>query len=270
MKNIAIYQAKKLTDKYVIYKYNDDYYKLTYFNYPIKNEGFEDKSSRLKYNRDVNDEKLDSNISRARSKIFELALCNEFDYFITVTLNKQKYDRYNLANFIKDLGQDFRNQRRKYQADIQYLLIPEPHKDGAWHMHGLIKGMPDEELKLFTLQDDIPKELLDMIKNGHVLYNWLNYAEKFGWNVLEAVKTQEAISKYITKYISKALSVDLRARKNKKLYYATRGLKRAEKVKEGYLTSSQLVQIPFSFQNDYVKQKDLSGLEYLKLTNQVL
>ncbi|NMB07290.1 MAG: replication endonuclease, partial [Tissierellia bacterium] len=246
------YQSVLLNDCFSIKKYNDDYYKLIYHKYPIKNGGFELKKPNVEISRNVNDEKLDNNLSRAKSKVFEYAACNNFDYFITLTLDPIRYNRYDLSKFIKDLGQYIRDLRKKTGADIQYLLIPEPHKDGAWHMHGLVKGFPDQELELFTLQDKLPYRVLELIKNGRQIYNWTSYAEKFGWCTVERVKSRNAVSKYITKYISKALTVDFKREKEKKLYYVTRGLKTAEKVKEGHLSSDQLDKITFNYENDYV------------------
>ena len=244
--------SKLITNYYSIKKYNDNLYKFTFHKYPIRNSGFE-KINNIEMNRsrDVNDEKLDNHISRAKNKIFEYAACNEFDYFITLTLNEKKYDRYDLSKYIKDLGQMIRDYRKKTGANIQYLLIPEPHKNGAWHMHGLIKGIP---------QEDLTKN-----KNGYL--DWSPYSKKFGYCSIDPVRSQEAISKYITKYISKALQADLKREKEKKLYYVTRGLKTAIKVKEGTI-NGQLT-VPYEYENDYVKTKMLNGLEYLRLNNQL-
>ena len=67
-------------------------------------------------------------------------MCNDFDYFITLTLNPINIDTFDLDNFIRTFGQFIRDQRKKYSwGDIQYLLVPEKHKSGSWHMHGLIK-----------------------------------------------------------------------------------------------------------------------------------
>lgn len=260
--------SKLISNYYSIKKYNDDLYKFTFHKYPIRNTGFE-KANNIEINRsrDVNDEKLDNHISRAKNKVFEYAACNEFDYFITLTLNKKKYDRYNLGKFIKDLGQMIRNYRRDFKVDIQYLLIPELHQDGAWHMHGLLKGLPIEHLELFTLEDNIPYKIKKMIKDGRKIYNWCKYADKFGWCTLEQVINQEAVTKYITKYIRKSLNSDLKREKEKKLYYVSRGLKSAVKVKEGTI-NGQLT-VPYEYENDYVKTKMLNGLEYLRLQNQL-
>lgn len=244
--------SKLITNYYSIKKYNDNLYKFTFHKFPIKNSGFEVLNNiKREYSRDVNDEKLDNHISRAKNKIFEYAVANEFDYFLTLTLDKDKYNRYDLGKYIKDLGQMIRDYRKKTGANIQYLLIPEPHKNGAWHMHGLIKGIP---------QEDLTKN-----KNGYL--DWSPYSKKFGYCSIDPVRSQEAISKYITKYISKALQADLKREKEKKLYYVTRGLKTAIKVKEGTLNGE--LNAPFDYENDYIKTKMLNGLEYLRLDNQL-
>lgn len=251
VRKINLYHSEYLINQYSIKKYNENTYKMIYFKFPLKNPGFESDRKRLIPSRDINDEKLENNVSRAKNKIYEYALCNEFDYFITLTLDPEKYNRHDLKKYIKDLGQFIRDQRKKYSADIQYILIPEPHKDGAWHMHGLIKGINRNQL----------------IKNKNGYLDWQDYSRKFGYCSIDYVKCQEAISKYITKYVSKALDVDLKREKEKKLYYCSRGLKKALNVEKGTLESSKLSRIPFSYENEYMKILDLDGLQYLRLQN---
>lgn len=226
---------------------------MTLLKYPIRRPGFEFEERRS-YSRDINQDKLSNNLVRAKSKVFEYSMCNKFDYFVTLTLDKNKYDRHNLNKYIKDLGQFIRNYRRDYNVNIQYLLIPEQHKDGAWHMHGLIKGIPEEHLTV----------------NSNGYKDWQAYSVKFGYMSIDSIRSQEAISKYITKYITKALEVGGGVtEKNKKLYYCSRGLYTAEKVKEGTLTSRELEKVTFDYENDYVKSKMLDALEYLRLNNQI-
>lgn len=245
--------SKFITDYYSIKKYNDNSYRLTYHKHPVKRPGFDSKEFKAP-SRDVNPNKLENHLSRAKSMVFEYAMCNRFDYFVTFTLSPEKYDRYNLKKFIKDLGQFIRNYRRDYNVNIQYLLIPEQHKDGAWHMHGLIKGVPEEHLSINS--------------NGYL--DWDAYSVRFGYISLGSIMSREAVAKYITKYIAKTLEVGKGVTdKNQKSYYVSKGLQIAQKVKEGSLTSYQLEKIPFDFENDYVKTKTLNGLEYLRLDNQL-
>lgn len=238
--------GKYIDNYYNVKKINENMYKLVYCKKPIKRAGFEEEN---KYNRgrNVNDVKLDNNIARARARVFEYAMCNDFDYYITLTVSDELLDRYNLGGYIKKLGQFIRNYRRDYGANIQYILIPEKHKDGAWHMHGLIKG--------------IPKEHLFINENGYL--DWKNYKEKFGYCSIDVIKNKEAVSKYITKYISKSLEGGKGVtQKEKKLYYCSRGLKKPKKIKEGILYGYQIEKIPFNYENEYVKTGIYDSKQY--------
>ena len=35
---------------------------------------------------------------------------------------------------------------------ITFVLVPEQHKDGAWHEHGLISGLPGEDIRMFCIR----------------------------------------------------------------------------------------------------------------------
>lgn len=197
----------------------------------------------------INDEKLDNNISRARQKIFEYVMCNDFTFFTTFTLNSKKYDRYNLDSFRLDISQFVRNQRKKYKCDIQYLFVPEQHKDGAWHIHGFIEGLPLSALKEFSLNDKkLPKYIRKKLKQGFTLYNWLDYSEKFGFNDLEYVQNREAAAKYVTKYITKVLA-DTVLSTGSHLYYNSTGLDKAVIIAKGKLLS----EVNFDYNNSFVK-----------------
>ena len=78
-------------------------------------------------------------------------------------------------------------------------FIPEMHEDRAWHIHGLIKGLPAEYLALFSLEDKLPHKIRNKLIAGESVYNWTAYAEKFGYVCLEHIKNKEAIDNYITK-----------------------------------------------------------------------
>lgn len=257
--------SKTLPNQYSIKKYNDNCYKLIFFKFDIKPAGYEVDRKNIIEKVDRVIGKEENNISRTRSKIWEYAACNEFDAFITLTLNKDKMDRYDLDGFIKALGQFIRDNRKRKGSDIEYLLIPEKHKDGAYHMHGLIKGINSDELAAFTLKDKIPLKIKNLIKQGRTIYNWLPYADKFGWVTLEEIHNQVAVSKYITKYIKKDIGISVNE-KNKKSYYCSRGLKKAEIVKKGTFPTLLRNALHFDFENDYVGLIDLTETDFKNLT----
>ena len=238
--------SRYITDYYNIKKLNDDMYKIIYCKLPIKRPGFE-QDKKFDRSRNVYDSKLENSIARSRTRVFEIASCNKFEYFITLTIDREKLDRYDLKEYIKKLGQFIRDYRKKHGVDIQYLLIPEKHIDGAWHMHGLIKGIPADQLK----------------KNEYGYLDWEDYKKRFGYCSIDKVRSQEAASKYITKYIRKSFDTDKGvSEKESKLYYCSRGLRRPQKKKEGTLNSYQLDKIPFTFDNDYVKTGILTASQY--------
>lgn len=249
---LQLTQSKMLQNQYLIKKYNDDTYKLILFKTNIKNSGYEENREQ-KYIPDDPEEfqKHECNISRTRSKIWEYATCNEFEYFITLTLDKEKMDRYDLQNFISKLGQFIRNNRNRKNSNIEYLLIPEQHKDGAYHMHGLIRGINKRELKAFTLEDKIPFKIKNLIRAGRTIYNWKPYEKKFGWVTLEEIQNKEAVAKYITKYIKKDIGVTVTG-KNRKSYYCSKGLKQAENIKKGTFPTAIRNVLHFDFENDFL------------------
>lgn len=200
----------------------------------------------------VNDEKLENNIIRARSKIFEYAICNPWEWFCTFTIDKTKYNRYDLENYHKNLAQFIRDYNKKFGLSIKYLFIPETHKDGAWHEHGFLLGLPVEHLQAFTLEMKLPTYIRDKLKEGQEVFNWCGYSEKFGFCDLEPIRNLEACSNYVRKYISKNLATSVKD-VNAHLYYCSKGLNVAETIKKGTL-STGIEEVPTknNFSNDYV------------------
>ncbi len=184
--------------------------------------------------------KLANNLSRARSRIYELASCNKWDWFITATLDPDKYDRSDLKKYRKDFSQFIRDQRKKYNVSLKYLLIPELHADGEnWHMHGLLSGLSDDMVSDFPIGSPV-----GLIENGYK--NWLDYSKKFGWVSLGPIKNHSAVSKYITKYITKDMGLCV-SELGSRLFYSSLGLKGSKEVYRGTLA----LPIDWDYENEY-------------------
>jgi hypothetical protein len=215
----------------------------------LRTKGIEDFDGQRPERGSVNDCKLDENIQRTKSTIFEYAFCNPWDWFFTATLDKNKYDRTDLKKWHKDLTQWIRNYNRINNTNIKFLLIPELHSDGiSWHMHGFLYGLPVEHLTQFRVGDKMGKALADKVKKGDIVYNWLAYMRKFGFCDLEPIRNAEAVSKYITKYINKNLATSV-TELNAHQFYKSRGLQRAETKKIG--TMSTPIDIAPDYSNEY-------------------
>lgn len=216
-----------------ILKKYDDRYKLMKLK-TLRNKGME---IRFNYTPKgtVHDEKLECNIRRAKGKIQEYVLCNPWGYFVTLTLDKRKYDRYNLEQFHKDLTLFIRDVNKRRDIKIKYLFIPEQHKDGAWHIHGFVSGLKLSDLRLFTLDEILPLYIREKLNKGNNVYEWVKYRERFGFCDLEEIKSKERASSYVRKYITKELA---KCVKNigAHMYYCSRGLEKAKEIKRGIVS----------------------------------
>lgn len=213
---------------YKIFKLGD-VFKVVFFK---TNPGAKSDDYLLDDEKEQNTEKLDNNLCRAKTRVRELALCNDWSHWCTITLNKNKMNRYDLDGYIKKLGEWISHYNRKYNTKLKYILIPEQHEDGAWHMHGLMNGLSPDSL----------------IKNKHGYLDMPFYAERFGWISLDPVKDKLRISSYISKYISKDVMKATEIKLHKHSFYASRGLKGAELVHEDFTAC-----IPSDvWTNDYV------------------
>lgn len=134
------------------------------------------------------------NIKRAIDKAFEIGLANNFKYFVTLTLDENKIDRYDTEKIYKKPRDWLSNRVKRNHMD--YIIFPEYHKlredetERAIHFHGLINA---DNLKL----TDSGKTT----KNGQVIYNLDNW--KFGFSTVIELDGRPAVVHYVTKYITK-------------------------------------------------------------------
>lgn len=223
----------------------------------------EGKSNGSNYRGQANEDKLSESISRTKGKIFELAFCNPWDWFFTGTLDPRRYDRTNLKKFHSDFTRWICEYNRYYGTELKYLVVPELHADGkSWHMHGLIYGLPPSHLHRFQIGDKMGGKLAEKVKNGDEVYSWQTYQKKFGFCDLEPIRSEEAVSKYMTKYITKDLGSSV-TELNAHMYYHSRGLNFAEKVKSG-----SVWRLPENIQPDF--ENDYCAVYWLQYSPQTL
>ena len=219
---------KFVNDVGIVRKYSEDRFKLVALRvYRMK--GIEDDKKHTAKGEAGNEEKLSNNIIRTKRRIFDLAMCNPWEWYVTLTLDDKKQDRNDLQKYIKDLGQFVRNYKRKNNVDIKYLLVPELHQKGGWHLHGFFMNIKQDDLRELTLNQKLPYAIRKELQNGRKLYSWVQYSERFGYTCIERIESQEKISSYITKYITKN-SVSTIKELNLHSFYASQGLQEPEFV----------------------------------------
>ena len=217
--------------KHSVYRFTEDIWKIVQFYDDRERHGPGPAVNHKSY-----EEKLPASISRAKRVILELALCNPWDYFVTLTISSDS-DRTNLQLWLKKFLQWVRDQRKKGQ-DLAYVLIPERHQDGSWHAHGLIRGIPKTDTESFYFMRKrghlVPTKL---VKGGYL--NWTPYGEKFGYVSLGKIKNPVACAFYCTKYVTKdnsRLVTDV----GWHLYRTSQGLLRPDKMFEMYTRSPEI------------------------------
>lgn len=76
-------------------QYREDFYRIT-LHKMMRRAGYEavdgEPSKKGKKNTAGNSYKLEESLSRTRSAIFELALCNPWEWFVTLTLNPEYHN----------------------------------------------------------------------------------------------------------------------------------------------------------------------------------
>lgn len=213
---------------YNLYRFRDDFYKVVHFKSTLPRCGI---AGRTKEDGYKHDDKLPQALSRARRVCLELALCNEWKWFATFTIAKDNYDRKNLDGFYERFSEWLKYMKKKSGKKIPYLLVPEQHGDGSWHMHGFFNSDIDGFLVSFREMDakgyrsSNGKRLKrDLIENDY--FNWPGYQKKFGFCSFGKIRNHDATAFYATKYISKSFQGDAQ-RVGLKLYYCSQGLNRA-------------------------------------------
>ena len=150
---------------------------------------------------------IQSSMNRTIQKIYEISRANTWEYFLTLTFDRNKLDSSDYNLLCDKVSKWLNNLRSRYAPDLKYLIVPELHKDGKhYHFHGLLANIGN-----ITLTDSGIK------KNGHTIYNMANW--KYGFSTVTKVIDSNKVSSYITKYITKELCA---VSKNKRRYWTSK------------------------------------------------
>lgn len=194
-------------DTYRLYHYQEDVFRLVHFKKKIS--GFE-KIPKIpvsdgfniydiadyKYDKPqekvTNDTELERiSLSRTKRNIKEICLCNNFKYFVTLTINCKNADRFSLQECQDELKRLIHNYSRRFirndKKKFHYILITEKHKDGAFHFHGLFSDLLSTDI--YTNQ-----------------YGYLSshfFDEQLGFCSFSPIQDILKCANYITKYITK-------------------------------------------------------------------
>ena len=143
-------------------------------------------------------------VRRAKSSLRDIALCNPMTYFITLTLDRREVDRYDAAAMQRRLNVWLSNQVQR--RGLAYVLVPELHKDGALHYHGLINAaLPVVDSgTVIPAGGGKPRRPRRGDLDSRTVYNLPGW--KYGFSTaLELVGDYGRAVSYVCKYIGKNL-----------------------------------------------------------------
>jgi len=159
------------------------------------------------------EEKIDRSRRRAKAKLNDLIMCNDFKYFVTLTLSPEAVaDRTNYAEVIKKLNHFLGNRVRR--KGLTYIGVAERHKLGGVHFHFLTNGVLSLEHSGTYLVDGHKKPLKEstVIRLGvdpdscRVVYNVSDWRIGFS-TAIEVDGNRQALANYIGKYLTKGEKV---------------------------------------------------------------
>ena len=150
-----------------------------------------------------------------RRRIKGYAMTNDFKWFVTLTFNPEKINSLNYDTAKTALLKWCRLIRNRYKK-FDYLLIPELHKSGAVHFHGLLGDVPADFVEAVN-----PKTNKPVIRHNRQVYNLTDW--EHGFSDCEMIENHEKAASYITKYITASLLTD-KEMYNKKRYFNSQGL----------------------------------------------
>lgn len=153
---------------------------------------------------------------RARAKIRDYIRCNDFTHFVTLTFDPKKYPDNESRE--KRLKKYFDYQREK-NPEFQYVIVPELHKSGLLHYHGVLK-IPKNDL-IEAKNNDV-----GIFHAGQQVYNLKSWS-RTGFSTATKIKDKNKVASYSTKYITKKM---VKEKKNKKTYWCSKGLKGPEET----------------------------------------
>lgn len=145
---------------------------------------------------------------RAAGRVRDLALCNGFRWFVTLTLDPAKIDRHDMEALTHVLNRWSDNRVRR--KGLRYILVPERHKDGAIHLHGFFNdALPLVDSGTVSLPGGKPRKPRSrkqreewLSAGGKIVYNIPDWSLGFS-TALQLTGDYHAAVAYVCKYVRK-------------------------------------------------------------------
>lgn len=164
---------------------------------------------------------MGASLRRTKIAMNMLLEMNDFDWFATLTFDKEKIDRTNDLEVFNAYQKYINNLKHQFSS-LGYMCFPERHEDNCIHFHLLINGVTPKQLGLVNsgkvccswaiLKNKIAsKEFFERTKHEHELtetdglpvYNITTFP--YGYTTVTRIASRERCNSYVKKYVEKAL-----------------------------------------------------------------
>lgn len=137
--------------------------------------------------RKVKRDRKEEIMRRTKDMVRDIVLMNDFKYFLTITINPEQLDSFDVNEVKKKLRNWLNNMQKR--KGLQYILIPEYHKSGRIHCHALVNDV-------FKLVDSGKRD------KDKIIYNVPEW--KYGFTTAIPLDDNKfRVANYVTKYITK-------------------------------------------------------------------
>ena len=221
---------------------NDDTYRV------IQSQGqylFDGASvAHKRHDRDTR-RRFDVSLQRTASIIKALVDLNPWDYWVTLTFDKSLVGGSAMRSewrTVKAVLTWLQMYNANHGVSIRYILVPDLHADGAFHLHGLLSGVPLQLIEWWTVDNAPTAKIRARICSGVSCGSFKPYSARFGFSRIEPLKNAGAAGHYLSSHylgsLDKLQALSDRLGPEHNLVFHSKGLNR--------WTTSRVCEVPSS------------------------
>ena len=158
---------------------------------------------------------LERSVRRSQKLVSDYLACNRFELFGTITFGGAK--RHDI-DFTKQQFTTWIQNQRDRNGKFKYVFVPEYHKDGALHFHGVMANYNGKLRRSKNLKTGY----LLFGKNNNPRYDLAEF--KSGFTRVEPIKGTSEDHARVGNYIRKYITKDMVNIFGKKRFWSSQGL----------------------------------------------
>ncbi len=225
--------------------------------------------------------RLKDSRKRGLQNMYSIINSNEWNYWVTITIENTKIINKYDDEVVKNIWKSFREKLQYNFKDIYIIVVPEYHKKGGLHFHGLIGGCNFDKYLTRAVNSKIEyrgKEnecYCDYLYTdfGDQIYNFDTSIYDKG--LVTIVKMRKGDKLQIANYMGKYMGKESCVKYNKKSYYHTRNCKvgnsfcsyHTNEEKQRILQECNLLNVARFVEKDKLYSIWLDEKEYNKIIN---